>query len=65
MGLLKVLTSIKDRADKFLNEKNVVTDLLGKLEEKTGIKKKVLAVGTLGLYFCCGILSVPVELHLK
>ncbi|KAK2835086.1 hypothetical protein Q5P01_015570 [Channa striata] len=44
MGLLDVLSSIRDRAEKFLNEKNVVTDLLGKVEEKTGIKKKVIAV---------------------
>ncbi|XP_055364538.1 receptor expression-enhancing protein 6 isoform X2 [Betta splendens] len=43
MGLLNVLSSIKDRAEKFLNEKNVVTDFLGKLEEKTGIKKKIIA----------------------
>uniref|UniRef100_A0A8D3D5P7 Receptor expression-enhancing protein n=1 Tax=Scophthalmus maximus TaxID=52904 RepID=A0A8D3D5P7_SCOMX len=34
------------RAEKFLNEKNVVTDFLGKLEEKTGIKKKIIAAGT-------------------
>uniref|UniRef100_A0A3Q3B5R3 Receptor expression-enhancing protein n=1 Tax=Kryptolebias marmoratus TaxID=37003 RepID=A0A3Q3B5R3_KRYMA len=57
MGLLDVLTSIKDRAEKFLNEKNVVTDFLGKVEEKTGIKKKVLAVGAVsltGLYLVYG-----------
>uniref|UniRef100_A0A8C6VZ11 Receptor expression-enhancing protein n=2 Tax=Nothobranchius furzeri TaxID=105023 RepID=A0A8C6VZ11_NOTFU len=57
MGLLGVLTSIKDRAEKFLNEKNVVTDFLGKVEEKTGIKKKVLAVGAVsltGLYLVYG-----------
>lgn len=46
MGLLDVLSSIKERAEKFLNEKNVVTDFLGKVEEKTGIKKKILACGT-------------------
>lgn len=45
MGLWNVFASIKDRAEKFLNEKNVVTDVLGKLEEKTGIKKKVIALG--------------------
>lgn len=45
MGLLDIIASIKDRADKFLNEKNVVTDFLGKVEEKTGIKKKIIAVG--------------------
>nr|XP_043899985.1 receptor expression-enhancing protein 6 [Solea senegalensis] len=57
MGLLNVLSSIRDRAEKFLNEKNVVTDFLGKLEEKTGIKKKIIAVGAVsltGLYLVYG-----------
>lgn len=54
MGLLDVVLSIRDRADKFLNEKNVVTDFLGKLEEKTGIRKKIIAAGTWGLFSCCG-----------
>ncbi|XP_071762737.2 receptor expression-enhancing protein 6 [Centroberyx gerrardi] len=57
MGLSDVFTSIKDRAEKFLNEKNVVTDFLGKLEEKTGIKKKIIAVGAVsltGLYLVYG-----------
>lgn len=44
MGILDVFTSIRNRAEKFLNEKNVVTDLLGKAEEKTGIKKKIIAL---------------------
>ena len=46
MGLLDVFSSIRERADRFLNEKNVVTDFLGKIEEKTGVKKKILAAGT-------------------
>lgn len=45
MGLLGIFSSIRERVDKFLNEKNVVTDFLGKLEEKTGIKKKIIAGG--------------------
>lgn len=45
MGLLDMFSSIRDRVDKFLNEKNVVTDFLGKMEEKTGIRKKILAGG--------------------
>lgn len=45
MGLLDIFSSIRERADRFLSEKNVVTDFLGKVEEKTGIKKKILAVG--------------------
>lgn len=62
MGLLDILTSIKDRSEKFLSEKNVVTDFLGKVEEKTGIKKKVLAVGTLAVAWCV-ICSVLVNSH--
>ncbi|XP_047231221.1 receptor expression-enhancing protein 6 isoform X2 [Girardinichthys multiradiatus] len=57
MGLLNIFTSIKDRAEKFLNEKNVVTDILGKVEEKTGIKKKFIAIGAVsltGLYLVYG-----------
>uniref|UniRef100_A0A8C4FBJ2 Receptor expression-enhancing protein n=1 Tax=Dicentrarchus labrax TaxID=13489 RepID=A0A8C4FBJ2_DICLA len=57
MGLMDILLSIKDRADKFLNEKNVVTDFLGKVEDKTGIRKKVLAAGAIsltGLYLVYG-----------
>ncbi|XP_039983677.1 receptor expression-enhancing protein 6 isoform X3 [Xiphias gladius] len=57
MGLLDVFSSIRDRAEKFLNEKNVVTDFLGKLEEKTGIQKKIIAAGAVsltGLYLVYG-----------
>ncbi|KAM9762316.1 receptor expression-enhancing protein 6 isoform 1-T1 [Menidia menidia] len=57
MGLLDFFTSIRERADKFLNEKNIVTDFLGKLEEKTGIKKKIIAGGAVsltGLYLVYG-----------
>ncbi|XP_070689078.1 receptor expression-enhancing protein 6 [Pempheris klunzingeri] len=57
MGLLDIFSSIADRADKFLNEKNVLTDFLGKVEEKTGIKKKIIAVGAVsvtGLYLVYG-----------
>ncbi|KAF6722041.1 Receptor expression-enhancing protein 6 [Oryzias melastigma] len=57
MGLLDIFSSIKERAEKFLNEKNVVTDFLGKVEEKTGIKKKVIAAGAVsltGLYLVYG-----------
>ncbi len=45
MGLRDIFLPVKERIDKFLNEKNVVTDFLGKVEEKTGIKKKIIAVG--------------------
>ncbi|XP_044054899.1 receptor expression-enhancing protein 6 isoform X1 [Siniperca chuatsi] len=57
MGLLDILSSIKDRAEKFLNEKNVVTDFLGRVEEKTGIRKKIIALGAVsltGLYLVYG-----------
>uniref|UniRef100_A0A8C9XE49 Receptor expression-enhancing protein n=1 Tax=Sander lucioperca TaxID=283035 RepID=A0A8C9XE49_SANLU len=42
--------SAADRVDTFLNEKNMVTDFLGKLEEKTGIKKKIIVVGLYLVY---------------
>nr|XP_046157357.1 receptor expression-enhancing protein 6-like isoform X2 [Oncorhynchus gorbuscha] len=57
MGISEVLNKLRDRADKFLNEKNMVTDFLGKLEEKTGIKKKIIALGAVsltGLYLVYG-----------
>uniref|UniRef100_A0AAY5K7Y5 Receptor expression-enhancing protein n=1 Tax=Esox lucius TaxID=8010 RepID=A0AAY5K7Y5_ESOLU len=57
MGILEVVNKLRDRADKFLNEKNVITDFLGKLEEKTGIKKKIIAIGAVsltGLYLVYG-----------
>lgn len=57
MGLMDLFASVRDRADKFLNEKNVVTDFLGQLEEKTGIKKKIIAFGAVtvtGLYLVYG-----------
>ncbi|TWW58376.1 Receptor expression-enhancing protein 6 [Takifugu flavidus] len=57
MGLLDIFSSIRERADRFLSEKNVVTDFLGKVEEKTGIKKKILAFGGVsltGLYLVYG-----------
>ncbi|KAK0140998.1 Receptor expression-enhancing protein 6 [Merluccius polli] len=43
MGFTEVFTKMKERAEKFLNEKNPLSDLLGRLEEKTGVKKKLLA----------------------
>ncbi|KAJ8278727.1 hypothetical protein COCON_G00057930 [Conger conger] len=52
-----MFAKLKERVDKFLNEKNFVTDFLGKVEEKTGIKKKFLAVGAVsitGLYLIFG-----------
>lgn len=52
MGLLSFLSAAKERAERFLNEKNLVTDFLGKVEEKTGVKKKILAAGTLSCCVC-------------
>ncbi|XP_075997725.1 receptor expression-enhancing protein 6 [Genypterus blacodes] len=57
MGILDIFANIRDRVDKFLNEKNVVTDFLGKAEERTGIKKKIIALGAVsltGLYLVYG-----------
>ncbi|XP_061680757.1 receptor expression-enhancing protein 6 isoform X2 [Syngnathoides biaculeatus] len=57
MGPLSFLSAAKERAEKFLNETNVVTDFLGKVEEKTGVKKKILAAGAVsvtGFYLVYG-----------
>ncbi|XP_068615775.1 receptor expression-enhancing protein 6-like [Brachionichthys hirsutus] len=57
MGLLDMLASLRGRADKFLNEKNMVTDFLGKVEDRTGVRKKILALGAVsltGLYLVYG-----------
>lgn len=43
--MLTFFNKIKERVEAFLNEKNFVTDCLSKIEEKTGIKKRYLAIG--------------------
>ncbi|XP_051790982.1 receptor expression-enhancing protein 6 isoform X1 [Erpetoichthys calabaricus] len=46
-----------ERAEKFLNENNFVTNVLGKIEEKTGIQKRYLALGSvsfIGIYLVFG-----------
>ncbi|XP_007240272.2 receptor expression-enhancing protein 6 [Astyanax mexicanus] len=55
--MLSIFTKIKTRVEAFLNEKNIVTDCLNKIEEKTGIKKRYLAIGAVsvtGLYLLFG-----------
>lgn len=47
-GMFALFNKLKERAEKFLNEKNFVTDCLSKVEEWTGINKKYLAIG---MYF--------------
>ncbi|KAL3046791.1 hypothetical protein OYC64_021091 [Pagothenia borchgrevinki] len=57
MGLLDIVSSIINRVDTFMSEKNMVTDFLGTLEEKTGIRKKIIVVGAAsltGLYLMYG-----------
>ncbi|KAL6489674.1 hypothetical protein MHYP_G00000190 [Metynnis hypsauchen] len=49
--------AVTDRCDAFLKEKNVLTDLLAKLEERTGVQRQVIAAGAvsiLGLYLLFG-----------
>ncbi|XP_005999915.1 receptor expression-enhancing protein 6 isoform X1 [Latimeria chalumnae] len=51
------MPSLRERFNNFLKEKNVVTNFLGKIEEKTGIRKYYLATGSLsfiGLYLMFG-----------
>uniref|UniRef100_A0A672SJD9 Receptor expression-enhancing protein n=1 Tax=Sinocyclocheilus grahami TaxID=75366 RepID=A0A672SJD9_SINGR len=47
--MLAIFTKLKDRVEAFLNEKNILTDCLNKIEEKTGIKKRYLALGAAGV----------------
>ncbi|XP_037401044.1 receptor expression-enhancing protein 6 isoform X2 [Pygocentrus nattereri] len=55
--MFSIFTKIKERVEAFLNEKNIVTDCLNKIEEKIGIKKRYLAIGAVsatGLYLLFG-----------
>ncbi|KAJ8408419.1 hypothetical protein AAFF_G00258330 [Aldrovandia affinis] len=57
LHLTTMFSKVKERVEKFLSEKNFVTDCLGKIEEKTGIKKRILAIGAVsitGLYLVFG-----------
>ncbi|XP_028833106.1 receptor expression-enhancing protein 5 [Denticeps clupeoides] len=40
-----MITQLKERYEAFLNEKNVVTDLLAALEARTGVQKQYIATG--------------------
>ncbi|XP_020390207.1 receptor expression-enhancing protein 6 [Rhincodon typus] len=51
------MPSLRERFENFLNEKNFITNILGKIEEKTGVRKYNLATGSitvLGLYLMFG-----------
>ncbi|GCB66291.1 hypothetical protein scyTo_0007851, partial [Scyliorhinus torazame] len=56
-SLQEKMPSLRERFENFLNEKNFITNILGKIEERTGVRKYHLATGSLtflGLYLVFG-----------
>lgn len=49
-------TALKDGFEKFLSQKNVFTDLLEKIEAKTGVNRRYIALGETGM--CAALLTL-------
>ena len=46
MGFAEVLAGLRERAERLLTEPSALSSALGRLEERTGVGRKVLVAGT-------------------
>ncbi|XP_056460066.1 receptor expression-enhancing protein 6-like [Gadus chalcogrammus] len=57
MGFAEILGGLRERAERLLTEPSPLSSVLGRLEESTGVRRKILALGAVsltGLYLVYG-----------